>query len=252
MIAVNLTIRLCRQLTIVFACLALSAVGPAAAHTPVEFLEVFSGQPATATVHPIDVKSVLDAERRTIELEGPRYFSSSVGALNRAAKKPTAHLSWYQISEPAPAERRDIAVLDLVRGMQAEPLSIGAVEFFLSPAQRITSGAPDPIPDGLDHFMAYRIHDAGAVEVTSKLSNGSASASSERKLATPRFLCVPAEEWHHEEYFEVTHPSTCFVVYELDEQASDQSIALIDQFGLNQFATKKSQWLCVTGALSSR
>lgn len=222
----------------------------AEAHTPAEFLEVHDGEPTSRVEHAVDVKSVLDSKRTAAELTGPHHFSHSVGCLGRPSKRTGAYLAWYKISNPTKSARRQVAVLDLVRGIKTEPLTIGAAEYFLSPAQRITTGAPSEVPEGLDHYKAYRIVDAPSQQLEVELTGPSETVK--RMLGKPTLLCVPTEEWHHDEYFPATHPSGCFVVYELDSRASSEKFAFIDQFGLNQLSPNSSRWLCVRGVLSDR
>ena len=172
----------------------------ATAHNPVEFLEVVDGKPLTSIEHPIEVKSVLDQERATIDLLGPHHFSLSAGCLGRSPKAEKAF--------------------------------------------------PSEVPVGLDHYKAYRIVDAPALELEVEIKGS--VGDGKRTVGRPVLLCVPAEEWHHEEYFPVTHPSGCFVVYELDASELSEQYSFIDQFGLNQLGASTSRWLCVRGALSSK
>jgi hypothetical protein len=141
-------------------------------------------------------------------------------------------------------------VLDFVRGADSTDLTIESSAYLLSPAQRITTGAPSPIPDGLDYYKAYKIIDAAALNQTVELTD--ATGSTKRKLGKPLLLCVPTKEWHHEEFFDASHGRACLVVYELDERENQQKFSTIDQFGLNQLQATKSQWLCVRGSLLSK
>ena len=222
----------------------------ATAHNPVEFLEVVDGKPLTSIEHPIEVKSVLDQERATIDLLGPHHFSLSAGCLGRSPKAEKAFLAWYKIENPKPMTSRKVKVLDLVRGMKTEPFEITTAEYFLTPAQRITTGPPSEVPVGLDHYKAYRIVDAPALELEVEIKGS--VGDGKRTVGRPVLLCVPAEEWHHAEYFPATHPSGCFVVYELDASELSEQYSFIDQFGLNQLGASASRWLCVRGALSSK
>lgn len=220
------------------------------AHTPVEFLEVLEGKPSNLIEHGIEVKGIFDAKKSIIDLEGPYCFSAAVGCLGREAKKQKAYFSWYRIVRPKQEAPRQVACIDLIRGGETTPLTIGAAEFFVSPAQRITTGAPSEIPDGLDHFKAYRILNAPAREMDVTLTESLGPAK--RRVGKPAFLCIAAEEWHHDEYFPATHRRTGFVVYELDPQQQNGNITLIDQFGLNQVASSTSRWLAVTASISTK
>ena len=220
------------------------------AHSPVEFLEVFDAKPARPIDHAVELKSVFDAARVETTLTGPNFFSRAVGCMNRPVRKRLAYLNWLSIAKPRAEKRHVVSVLDMVRGGQNKQLTIGGAEFFLTPAQVISDGAPDPIPHGLDHYKAYRVLDAPAVDRSVAIV--SSTGPSERKIDRPLFVCLPVQEWHHDEYFAATHSDNGFVVYELSndkDNARKQAVSTIDQFGLNALTLSRSRWLCVSAVL---
>ena len=223
--------------------------GTAYAHSPVEFLEVLQGKPSNLIEHGVEIKSVLDDKKATAKLVGPDHFAIAVGCLKRPVKKEKAYLVWYKIAKPKKESSRKVTVIDLLRGADVPPLTIGAAEYFLSPAQRITTGPPSEVPHGLDHYKAYRILDAPFLNLDVTLTESAGPAK--RRVGKPLFLCVAAEEWHHEEHFKASHRRDCFVVYELDLRDHAEKFSLIDQFGLNQVSASKSRWLCVRARLSA-
>jgi hypothetical protein len=111
------------------------------------------------------------------------------------------------------------------------------------------SGIPDDIPDGLDHYKAYRVVDATDVDLVVETLNVSDSKSAKRKLGRPVFVCLPTTQWHHDEHIEATHPKDGFVVYEMDQQFNSVTYSTIDQFGLNELRGKSSKWLAVRAAV---
>lgn len=217
-------------------------------HTPVEFLEVIEGKPSLLIEHGVEVQGLLDKQKSETDLEGPYLFSIAIGCMDREVKKQKAYLSWYKIVGGQQERQRKVNVVDLVSGAKSG-LTIGSAEYFLSPAQRITSGPPSEVPDGLDHYKAYRIVDSASREIEVTVTDS--VVKGQRIIGKPIFLCTAAEEWHHDEHFSASHPFSCFVVYELNPKECDENFSLIDQFGLNQIAGKKSRWLCVRGMLST-
>ncbi|MFK8114274.1 MAG: hypothetical protein AB8B91_18885, partial [Rubripirellula sp.] len=115
------------------------------AHSPTDFLEVVSVEATNPIDHGVELKSRIDANRRLTPLVGPQCFARSVGGMGRTAKKQPAYLNWYKIVEPVKQATRTLDILDMVRGSSSKSLQVGSAEYFLSPAQRIKSGAPDPI-----------------------------------------------------------------------------------------------------------
>lgn len=215
-------------------------------HSPVDFLEVVQVKPAQLLEHGVETKSRYDSARRESQLEGPAYFSRSVGAMKRAVKSPRAYMNWFVIKNPTQQPKRQVEVLDMVRGGTSKQLQIGNAAFLISPSQLLTSGAPDEIPDGLDIYKAYEILDANSVnlnlDIASSLGNGKVS------VGKPVYLCMSSDEWHHEETFPSTHPNDCFVVYEIDEQPVASTFNTIDQFGINELKGSRIRWICVRAA----
>lgn len=221
-------------------------IGLAQAHTPVEFLEVVEVVPAQLIEHDVELKTQLDNERVISNLEGPVFYSQAVGAMNRDRKKPVAYLNWFKISNRRQEPTRNIETLDLIRGGANKTLKIGSAEFLLSPAQRITSGAPEAIPEGLDLYKAYRVLDSEAVglELTLTDANGDADVT----VGKPLFVCLPTSQWHHEESILPSHPKDCLVVYEVSGTIPKSSYSTIDQFGLNELSSGDRRLLCTRAA----
>ncbi|MGI9473520.1 MAG: DUF7450 family protein [Rubripirellula sp.] len=219
----------------------------AEAHTPVDFLEVLEVKPAQMIEHGVQLKTRFDAEPVPTDLRGPKFFSQAIGALGRDRKTPLAYLNWFSIANVKSEPVRSLAILDMVRGSTSKNLTIGDAQYFLSTAQRITSGAPEPIPDGLDLYKAYRVMDGGSVDLDLEMTG--AVGTSKRTVGKPLFVCLPTAEWHHDERFTPSHPKDCFVVYELNAGAPLQrTFSTIDQFGLNELEAGDKSWICVRAA----
>lgn len=216
------------------------------AHSPVDFLEVIRITPAQMIEHGVETKSRYDSERKESSLEGPVYFSRGVGAMKRDVQSPRAYMNWFAIKNPTQQPKRQVDVLDMVRGGTSKQLQIGSAAFLMSPSQLLTSGSPDDVPEGLDIYKAYEIHNGNSVDLTldieSSLGKGRAS------VGKPIYLCMPSEEWHHDETFAATHPNDCFVVYEIDEQPVGSTFNTIDQFGINELKGSSLRWICVRAA----
>lgn len=227
------------------------------AHNPVKYLEVMTGTASVAVEHSVDLQTELDAEKASTLLSGPKFFSIAVGcsdsrlsenaAPGNGVPENRACLQWYEIVKPTTKETRKVSVLDPLRGGNDTDLRIGAAEFLLTPAQLLGTGNPLPVPEGLDVYKAYQILDANSLARTVAIAGSAANTT--RKVGKPVFLCIPSKEWHHDEFIEASHPTACFVVYELDPQDCTQKVSTLDQFGLNQIEVTSSRWLCVHAAL---
>ncbi|TWU56262.1 DUF7450 family protein [Rubripirellula reticaptiva] len=231
-------------------CMAVGAPAtPGFAHVPAEFLEVFSVHAALPVDHDVDLKTAVDQARRESKVTGPTYFAHSTAAMGRSSGETPAFTNWYAIVDPVDQPRRSVSVLDLVRGSKEKMLTLGKAEFLLCPSQSITTGAPAPIPDGLDFYKAYRVVDGPKVSMAVSVGG---SGSSQRQLGKPLYVCIATQQWHHEATVTPSHPRDCFVVYELDEVKAESTVSTIDQFGLNELRRTKSVWLCVHGAILTK
>ena len=270
-----MTNRLRQWATLLYTLMCIDTVACAA--NPLEFFEVVNVTPSRAIKHKVQSKSPFDNDVIETVLTGPRFFSHAVGFIDpcaangpiaseetrsvpettnqpdgigragvnnhEAIQEPRAYLNWYEIAQPPKEPRRTVVVRDPLRGNDAHSITIGSSAFLLSPAQRITTGSPSPIPGGLNYFKAYRILDAPLVRQMVKLMG---SLGPEDRTATRAILlCVPIEQWHHDEHVRVKDSQDCLIVYELLPQKHSLSISTIDQFGLNELDAQSSNWLCV-------
>jgi hypothetical protein len=228
------------------------------------FFEVVTVTPARVIEHEVELKGPFDKKVTATRLNGPQRFSHHVGLAENPIPEPRAYLNWYKIENPSSRPRRlvtlrgglgvqseqEIAIdsaaflLSPTQRIQSEQeIAIDSAAFLLSPTQRITTGSPSHVPDGLGHFVAYRIIDALQVEQPVQLSG---CFGPKKRIATrPTFLCVPVEQWHHEEHFKIKNPKDCQLVYEAKSDSISLSITSIDQFGLNELQAAASCWIAV-------
>ena len=219
----------------------------AQAHSPVDFLLASEVEPGNPINHAVELKSRLDEDKVATNLTGPSMLFRAVGGMGRPQKKRLAFLTGYKIANPKEEPLREIKVLDIVRGSSNKSLKIQSAEHVLCPAQMITSGPPQDVPDGLDHYKAYRVVEPPAVDMPITLADGSEEQS--RSIRKPLYVCLPVRQWHHEEFVSATHPNDGFVIYQLDKQAGEKTFTTIDQFGLNELKASASQYLCVRATI---
>ena len=186
---------------------------PASADDPVGFCEVVAVTPSRTINHEIDLKGQFDKEVTETFLTGPQLFSHAVGFGGKAPANEDTYLNWYKIEKPVAEPRRALSIRDPLRGNGRHQIVIENAAFLLSPSQRVTSGPPSRIPAGLNPFKAYRIVGSDTGNWKAKLTG---SFGPEERVATKAvFLCVPVQQWHHDEHFAIKNPAACMLVYEL-------------------------------------
>jgi len=226
---------------------------PAHGHNPVDYLEVFAASAGVPVEHDVDLACEGFFERKSISLVGPTHFSASVGCSGKSAPKQGVFMHWYQVAgEEGSNATKELKTLDFLRNSKNLKLEIATTpSFLLSPSQLLGSGEPAPVPDGLDHFLAFEVKTDLSLDKEVEITGGAGASIASRKIGKAKYVCVPAHEWHHDEEFEVTHRLTCLVAYSIGEASGeDNKVSTLDQFGLNQLTTKgASQLLLVRGSL---
>lgn len=244
-----------RQLTPVLALMLISLnIGSVQAHNPVDYLEVFAAKAGAPVEHDVELACEGLFERRTLDLAGPTHFSASVGCSGKPAPKSGVFIHWYAIAgTPDQADSQKVKTLDFLRNSKNLSLEIDTTpKFFLSATQLLSSGEPAPAPEGLDHYLAFAVKDAPSLEKEVAITGGLNASQKKRELGKPRYICLPAHEWHHDEEFPVSHRLTCFVAYEMDKENGSKAskASTLDQFGLNQLTLEaSSELLLVRGAI---
>ena len=236
--------------------LCMAAIKPTLGHNPVDYLEVFDVAAGVPIEHDVELECEDILARKSLSLRGPVRFSGSIGCMKKAGPKDRAFICWYKVErDPQPAEQRKIKTLDFLRNGKNLELKIESEpSFLLSPAQYLSAGEPAPVPEGLDHYLAFKVTEEASigksVQLTGRL-NG--EKTSQRQVGKAAYICLPTSEWHHDEHFEVSHRLTCFVAYELDRSVKDgtnQKLSTLDQFGLNQLTVQgPSRMLLARGAI---
>ncbi len=209
---------------------------------------VLSGDPASKIFHTVDTKSRLDEKRKVTSLRGPMALSIS----HREEKEKTPpYLAWYRIANPTQDDNGSWTLEDAANS-KPYAVDLAAASFLLTPAKRLTSGTPKKEPSDLDIFKAYEISESSCEPIELQLDHPLVGTMAGK--ATPKYLCMPVEESHHDEVFPIKKPDFCFVVYELINPAEKEnimSLTSIDQFGIHSLSATQSSLICVPARVHS-
>jgi hypothetical protein len=222
----------------------------AAADTPIASFEVVTVTSSRVIKHEVHLKGPFDDDVVERFLVGPQRLSHAVRFESNAIQEPKAYLNWFKIVKPAKEPSRVVTVRDVLQMKDSREINIETPAYLLSPAQRLTSGSPSPIPDNLNYFMAYTIN--GSPVNKQKVKLAGAFGPEDRTATKAVFLCVPVEQWHHDEHAQIKNEQRCLVVYELLPHKHETTVNTIDQFGLNKLETQSSNWLCVEAEIVGR
>lgn len=228
--------------TIVILASAVAAVD-VSPYPPVELgaLEVLAVSPGRRIDHDVELKGALDTEKIETVLTGPEAFAHAVGDDKAEGRIPQLAFNWYKIVRPVKQPVRELTIRD-AEGKE-QTIRIGDAAYLLSPAQRITTGAPDPLPAGLNNFRAYEVEQGP--ELNRHVQLRGTLGSGERTIIKVAYICLPVEQWHHDDQVPVTNRRSCLLVYALNPEDHHDEVTTLDQFGLNGLKTRASSWLCL-------
>ncbi|PAY16974.1 hypothetical protein CKO51_24130 [Rhodopirellula sp. SM50] len=212
---------------VVLVCLAMMSRGDAA--SPHDVVAVTASNPV---LHGLELKTPLDAERRWVNFRGPKFYSAPQEAVQ---DETPSYLNWYEIRKPEPEAVKRLEVRDAYSGSETFSVMLGPPAFYLIPAQTIQDGPPADIPESLNHFLAFRI------------ANVDSLALPEPTPGKPAFVCLPVQQWHHEEHVPIKSAATVLMVYEVKAKASEGKVTTIDPFGLNGLETGQKTYVYVEG-----
>lgn len=209
---------------------------------------VLSGDPASKIFHTVDTKSRLDEKRKVTSLRGPMALSISH---KEDKQKTPPYLAWYKIADPIKEDNGSWTLED-AENRKPYSVDLAAASFLLTPAKRLTSGPPKKEPSDLDIFKAYEISKSSCEPI--ELQQDHPLFGRMAATATPKYLCMPVEESHHDEVFPIKKPGFCFVVYELINPAEledKMTLTSIDQFGIHRLSATQSSLICVPARVRS-
>lgn len=194
----------------------LAAVGQSRGESP-DVHQAIAVKPSNLVFHGVFVRSRLDDEKQYVQLKGPRFLSL-----------PGVR-TWYEIYKPKNAATHTVTVSDPMASDQSMELTVAAPAYFSTSAKRLTSGPPsEPDPTGENLYVVYQIDSVHTPQAT--------------KHRSYRLLAVPAEQWHHDEYFPIVDANTWLLIEQDDKPADDSAFNILDQFGLNRLEALDSSW----------
>ncbi|QEG02067.1 hypothetical protein Mal15_61500 [Stieleria maiorica] len=212
--------------------IALASVPQTVAESPHDVVSVAASNPV---LHGLEVKTELDEKRRWINFRGPKLYSSPRDKSQADDARPS-YLNWYSIRKPDSEAVKTIQLRDTYSGSQSFGVRLGQPAFYLIPAQTVADGPPAEVPESLDHFIAFEIVDVDSL------------ALPEPTPGKPAFVCVPAEEWHHEEHVPIKSASSFLMVYAVEASSVDGRVTTIDSFGLNQLTVTSKEFVAVAAS----
>ncbi|MEM8736388.1 MAG: hypothetical protein AAGG44_19320, partial [Planctomycetota bacterium] len=202
-------------------------------------------EPGESLTHSFKTKSSLDEKLRRTTIKGPVGFSHPVDG--QKVDRP-AYLNWYQISYGGGDSEHNLT-LGLPQQDRLIQAKVGPAEFFLTPAQRITSGPPSDVPESLGLFKAYRVIELQGWKTREAKLAGTFSGVNSVSLSDAVYICLPAEESHHDEVIEIQDPTACWIVFKTDKSTTKTKVTSIDQLGMQNLSSISAEHILVPAKL---
>lgn len=212
-----------------------------------ETMVIRSARPENIVQHDVQVKGPLDSRPWEPSLEGPSHHSN---AFVSDTRNEEARFNWYALGNTSEIPARTITVLAQIPDQAPVEFKLGKPMYFLSMAQQLADGKPSSAPKQLSHMVAYLVNGDTRLDPKAEVSVQLGSATMRVRLERPLLLCLPVEEWHHDEHSDVSDASFCLIIYETQPYGpSDPRTArTLDQFGLNSLQLQRAELVGVSAS----
>ena len=187
----------------------------------------------------VRLQGQFDKEPEVCELTYVNLFANPVSKNGEAIYDKNAHLTWYDLYDPAPDPVRSVVVEN--QFAKKQPIYTGRACALLVPTHKVEKGSA--FPERLDHFKVYQVLRGRDVEPKVKLKDQFGSDNPE--VYTPSFFAVPVTKWADKNVFKIQNERAHLLLYRIDPGPVDKTILTADQFGKRHLRVFRSVLLGV-------
>ncbi len=173
----------------------------------------------------VGLQGQFDKEREVVELTYLNLFANPVSKNKEPIYNKNAHLSWYDIFDPAPDPIRHV-----VAGNQfakKQELYIGRACALLVPTWKVEKGSA--FPKKLDHYKVYQV--LRGEDVEPRVSLKDQFGSDKPEVYAPMFFAVPVTKWAGGKTYKIQNEKAHLLIYRIDPGMNQRTIKTSDQFG---------------------
>ena len=182
-------------------------------------LQAVAGEAKNNIYHSLQLRPFFAEERQFFQLRGPKWMT--VGSSGEASPRSFTH---YDIKDAAAVPSATLMLQSLDGKKELGKLVTDRPVAMLSPAQLLTDGKPEPIPDDSNFMIGF--------EPTTGLKF-SLNTKTEAEVET---VYVPAHHWHHDDETPIGNETLAYlkIAPPLGTKKPDRPLSFLDDFGLNR------------------
>ena len=180
-------------------------------------------------------------QARTIPLGKLTHFATPVDKNGEGILNRHAHLSLYRLLTP---QTEPIRRVKLNNQFGEQTIRIQEAVALLAPAEKIEEGSR--LPEGLDHFMCYRVIDGVSLNKPVTLLD-QFPPQQQAQVEQPILFCVPVTKRHNDQVFERQNEEARLTIYQTTPTPSvSVTRGFQDQFFPNrEIEIQRGVWLGV-------
>lgn len=172
----------------------------------------------------VGLQGQFDKQPEKVQLTYLNLFANPVSKNSEPISDKNAHLTWYDLYDPAPDPTR---IVTFENQFGAQKVVIGRTYALLAPTQKAEPGSS--FPEQLDHFKVYQVLDGEPVNKQITLEDQ--FGARETRVYQPVFFAVPARKWWEGQTFGIHNDRAHLAIYRIYPGSVDKTILTRDQFG---------------------
>lgn len=182
---------------------------------------------------PIRAQGQFDDEPESLRLTDLNLFANPVSKNGEELHDRYAHLTWYNVFDPAPEPTRSVEVANQF-GQQK--ILTGRTIGFLAPTHKYEHGSQ--FPKELDHFKVYLVLHGEGIDKEVKLEDQFGDGKVD--VFYPIAFAVPVWKQHGNATFDIHNDDAHLLIYRITPRNLEKSVLVRDQFGRRQLHVYRS------------
>lgn len=182
---------------------------------------------------PIRAMGQFDEEPEALRLTDLNLFANPVSKNGEDLYDRHAHLTWYNVIDPAPEPTR---IVEVANQFGEQKILTGKTIGFLAPTQKFEQGSQ--FPKELDHFKVYLVLKGKGIDKEVKLKDQ--FGDGEVEVCDPLAFAVPVRKQHGQNSFDIHNTDAHLLIYRITPRKLEKSVLIRDQFGRRQIHVYRS------------
>ena len=171
----------------------------------------------------VGLQGQFDEQPERVRLTYLDFFANPASKNGEPFHDKNAHLTWYDLFDPAPDPVREVTYQDQFGKRQAYT---GRACALLVPTWKIEKGTS--YPEQLDHYKVYQV--LRSVPVNTEVEVEDQFGKTTARIWDPLFFAVPVKKWYEGQTFGIHNETAHLAIYRIYPQTVERTIRSRDQF----------------------